>query len=114
MPDDCLFCKIIAGTIPSETVYEDGVLVAFKDVHPIAPVHVLIVPREHVESVNGINESNQNLMGDLFAAAARLARELGVADDGYRCVINTNREAGQVVFHLHLHLIGGRPLHGLG
>jgi histidine triad (HIT) family protein len=114
MPDDCLFCRIIAGTIPAEKVYEDEVLVAFKDIHPIAPVHILIVPRAHVESVNSVNGGNKELIGDLFAAASRLARELKVAESGYRCVINTNREAGQVVFHLHLHLIGGRPLHGLG
>jgi histidine triad (HIT) family protein len=114
MADDCLFCKIVAGTIPSDKVYEDEIMVAFKDIHPIAPVHLLIVPRQHVESVNSINDGNKNLIGDLFAAAARLAQELKVADAGYRCVINTNREAGQEVFHLHLHLIGGRTLHGLG
>ena len=114
MAEDCIFCKIIAGKIPAERVYEDEFLVAFKDIHPIAPVHVLLVPREHVESVNGISEQNQEMMGRLFTATAKLARQLGVAESGYRCVINTNREAGQVVFHLHLHLIGGRPLHGLG
>jgi histidine triad (HIT) family protein len=114
MADDCIFCKIIAGKIPAEKVYEDDLVMAFKDAHPIAPCHVLLVPREHIATMNDLDVSKKELISHLFLTAARLARELKVADAGYRLVINTNREAGQVVFHLHLHLIGGRPLHGLG
>jgi histidine triad (HIT) family protein len=111
---DCLFCKIVAGEVPGERVYEDDRVVAFKDIHPVAPNHVLIVPRKHIVNCNDLAPADEALAGHLLAAAAKIARELGVDERGYRLVINNNAEAGQVVFHLHLHLLAGRPMHGLG
>jgi histidine triad (HIT) family protein len=106
---DCLFCKIIAGDIPSTRVYEDDVCVAFNDLHPQAPTHALFVPREHIESLDKASEANKDTLGHLLYSAAAFARTNGFADDGYRVVINTNRDGGQTVFHLHVHLLGGRP-----
>lgn len=106
---DCLFCKIIAGEIPSSRVYEDEVCYAFNDISPQAPTHILIVPREHVDSLDTASENNRETIGYVLLKAADIAREKGFADDGYRVVINTNADGGQTVFHLHLHLLGGRP-----
>ena len=111
---DCLFCKIVAGEGPGERVYEDDRVVAFKDINPVAPQHVLIVPRKHIVNCNDLAAADEPLAGHLLAVAGKIAQDLGVAEPGYRLVINNNREAGQVVFHLHLHLLGGRPMHGLG
>jgi histidine triad (HIT) family protein len=105
---DCLFCKIVAGDIPSSKVYEDDDLFAFDDVSPQAPTHVLIVPRRHIDSLDKAEASDQELLGKLMLAAADIAREKGFAKDGYRVVINTNENGGQTVFHLHVHLMGGR------
>ena len=107
---DCLFCKIIAGEIPGQLVFQDDDLVAFKDINPQAPLHVLIVPRRHIATLNDLTPADDTLVGSMFRAAATLAREHGYADRGYRTVFNTNREAGQTVFHIHLHLFGGRSL----
>lgn len=107
---DCLFCKIVSGEIPSEFIYEDEMVVAFRDIDPQAPHHLLIIPREHISGINEADETKQLLLGRLFVAARRIAEKLGVADDGYRCIVNTNRDAGQEVFHFHLHLMAGRPL----
>jgi len=106
---DCIFCKIIAGKIPSAKVYEDEICVAFNDVNPQAPTHVLIIPREHFNSLDKAESGHKETLGHLLLTAAEIAREKGFADDGYRVVINTNRDGGQTVFHLHLHLLGGRP-----
>jgi histidine triad (HIT) family protein len=106
---DCLFCKIVAGDIPSSKVYEDDDLFAFDDITPQAPTHVLIVPRKHIDSLDKATAPDQELLGKLMLAAADIAREKGFADDGYRVVINTNANGGQTVFHLHVHLLGGRP-----
>ncbi len=106
----CLFCKIIAGAIPSQTVYEDDLVVAFDDVNPVAPVHRLIVPRSHVESAARLTESDAQLLGRLFAVAASLAAEAGLPETGYRIVTNVGDDGGQSVLHLHFHLIGGRPM----
>jgi histidine triad (HIT) family protein len=108
--NDCLFCKIIAGQIPGNIVFQDDQLVAFKDINPQAPLHVLIVPRRHIASLNDLTPADDALVGSLFRAAAALAKEHGYAERGYRTVFNTNREAGQTVFHIHLHLLAGRPL----
>lgn len=110
MNADCLFCRIAAGTVPSDMVYTDDDLVAFRDLHPVAPVHLLIVPRKHVASVAELEPTDEQLVGRLVWRAKLLAQELGVAEAGYRLVLNVRRHAGQVVDHLHLHLIGGRPL----
>jgi histidine triad (HIT) family protein len=105
---DCLFCKIVAGDIPSSKVYEDEDLFAFDDITPQAPTHVLIVPRKHIDSLDKADASDRELLGKLMLAAADIAREKGFAEDGYRVVINTNENGGQTVFHLHVHLLGGR------
>jgi histidine triad (HIT) family protein len=106
--DDCIFCDIIAGKIPANKVYEDDLMIAFKDINPQAPVHLLIVPKEHVATFSEIKERHADLLGKLLLRVVRLAEEQGIADKGYRLVINCNRLAGQEVFHLHVHLLGGR------
>lgn len=110
MNDACIFCRIVAGAIPAKIAYEDDDVFAFHDVDPRAPVHVLMIPRAHIASVNDLNQDNAAVMGKMFAAASKLARELGVANSGYRLVMNTGGDAGQSVDHIHLHLLGGRPL----
>jgi len=105
----CLFCKIIEGTIPSTAVYQDEFAYAFADVNPQAPVHVLIVPREHIASLSDAGEKNRELLGHLLLAAANIARDKGLAK-GYRLVVNTGEDGGRTVEHLHLHLLGGRQL----
>lgn len=107
--DDCIFCKIAAGKIPSTRVFEDDVCFAFNDLSPQAPTHILIIPREHVDSLDKAGESAKPTLGHLLLAAAKIAREKGFADNGYRVVINTNADGGQTVFHLHVHLLAGRP-----
>lgn len=108
--EDCLFCKIAAGQIPSQKVYEDDLVYAFKDIAPVAPVHVLIIPKEHVmSSLNDITEDNSAIIAHIFIVAAKIAAELGL-DAGYRVVTNCGEDAGQTVKHLHFHLIGGKKL----
>jgi histidine triad (HIT) family protein len=107
---DCLFCKIIAGEIPGAIVHQDDELVAFKDINPQAPLHVLIVPRRHIATINDLEPEDDALVGSMFRRAAALAKAHGYSDRGYRTVFNTNREAGQSVFHIHLHLLAGRGL----
>jgi histidine triad (HIT) family protein len=106
---DCMFCKIAAGEIPSRRIHEDDEAVAFHDINPQAPVHVLIVPRRHIGSLNEASEADRSLLGGLLLTARKLARELGVGS-GYRVVNNCGATAGQSVFHVHLHLLGGRTL----
>ncbi|MDP9322829.1 MAG: histidine triad nucleotide-binding protein [Acidobacteriota bacterium] len=107
---DCLFCKIVAGQIPAAIVFQDDHVVAFKDITPRAPTHVLIVPRRHVASLNDLGADDDALVGEMVRAAAAIAREQGLADRGYRTVFNCNADAGQTVFHIHLHLLGGRTM----
>ncbi len=107
---DCLFCRIVEGAIPAERVYEDEKVIAFKDINPVAPVHILVIPREHVATLNEADEENEALLGHLFVAAARIAKREGFEEDGYRCVVNCNRDALQTVFHVHLHLLAGRRM----
>jgi len=106
---DCIFCKIAAGQIPSAQVYEDDVCVAFDDLSPQAPTHILIIPREHLDSLDKASDDQKKMLGHLLHTAADIAREKGFADNGYRVVINTNADGGQTVFHLHVHLLAGRP-----
>jgi len=108
MSDDCLFCRIIAGEIPGQVVLEDEHLLAFRDINPQAPTHVLIVPRKHVATTNDLTDEDAGLVGRLVLAAKRIAADAGLAEAGYRLVLNCNAGAGQSVFHLHLHLLGGR------
>ena len=110
MPSDCLFCRIIAGEAPARIVYQDERLVAIDDIHPQAPMHVLVIPRRHVATLNDLAAADDSLVGEMIRRAAALARERGVAETGYRAIFNCNRGAGQTIYHLHLHVIGGRRL----
>ena len=105
---DCIFCKIADGRIPSTLVHEDDVCVAFNDLSPQAPTHILVIPREHVDSLDKAHAEHSAMLGRLLTAAAEIARKQGFAEDGYRVVINTNSDGGQTVFHLHVHLLAGR------
>ena len=107
---DCIFCKIIAGEIPTEILYQDEEIIAFRDIKPLAPVHLLIVPRKHVPSLNEMKEGEAALLGRMMTVASKLAAEQGIADRGYRLAINCGKEGGQLVPHLHMHLLGGRKL----
>ena len=107
---DCLFCKIVAGQIPAKKVHEDPVCIGFFDINPQAPVHALFVPRRHVATLNDATIEDRELLGHLVTSATKVAREKGLADAGYRLVLNCNRDAGQTVFHIHLHLLGGRVM----
>ena len=107
---DCLFCKIISGEIPTDLVYEDKNVVAFRDINPQAPTHILIIPREHIETLNDINQSHGELLGAMQLTASYLAKEAGIDGEGFRTVFNCNGDAGQTVFHIHLHLLGGRSM----
>jgi len=112
---DCIFCKIITGDIPSTNVFRDEQATAFRDLNPAAPIHILIVPNKHIDSVNMLTNDNEQLMGHLFTTAKRIAAQEGIAESGYRLIINTNADAGQTVFHIHLHLLGGAPMkHPMG
>lgn len=106
----CLFCRIVKGEIPSTKVYEDDKVLAFKDIDPKAPVHVLIIPKEHISSVMDLNENNKDIVGHIFMCAKEIAKQAGVADTGFRIVTNNGEGAGQSVQHLHFHLLGGRSL----
>lgn len=106
----CLFCKIIAGEIPASTVYEDDEMLAFNDINPQAPMHVLIVPKAHIASVNDVTAEHEALVGAMIRRAAAIAAERGFDGSGYRTVFNCNAQAGQTVFHLHLHVLGGRAM----
>ena len=106
----CLFCRILAGEIPGKFLYQDDRLVVLQDINPQAPLHALVIPRKHVATLNDLSEEDDALMGEMLRRAAIVAREHGVADSGYRAVFNCNREAGQTVFHIHLHVLGGRSL----
>lgn len=110
MAGDCLFCKIASGEIPADKVAEAEDWVAFRDINPQAPTHVLIIPRRHIPTLNDVDEGQGELIGRLFLAAKRIAGEEGIAESGYRTVFNTQAGAGQSVFHIHVHLLGGRDL----
>ncbi len=107
---DCIFCKIAAGEIETEFVYEDDQVVAFRDLNPQAPTHVLVIPRAHIATTNDLTEENADLVGRMALAAKQIAERGGIAERGYRMVLNCNSEAGQSVFHIHLHVLGGRPM----
>ncbi len=107
---DCIFCKIAAGEIPADKVYEDDQILAFNDINPQAPVHVLIIPKRHVATLNDLTPEDGELIGGLYLAAKKVASDLGVADGGYRTLINCGRDGGQDVFHIHLHLLAGRRM----
>ena len=108
---DCLFCKIIAGEIPADFVHQDDRCVVIRDTNPQAPTHALVIPREHLESLDEASQKDEALLGHLLRIGARVANEAGHGENGYRTVINTGAGAGQSVFHLHVHVLGGRPMH---
>ena len=111
---DCIFCKIIKGDIPSTNVYKDEHVTAFRDINPVAPTHILIVPNKHIDSVDVMILDDEPLIGHLFTVAKELAAKEGIAEGGYRLVVNTGAESGQTVFHVHLHLLGGRQMRAMG
>ena len=107
---DCIFCKIVNNEIPSDTVYQDGKIIAFRDINPIAPVHILLVPREHIVKVSDLDETDASIVAHMVNVANQLAKQEGIAESGYRLVINCGKQGGQLVPHLHMHLLGGRQL----
>jgi len=112
---DCIFCKIIAGELPGTIIFRDEQATAFRDLNPAAPIHILIVPNKHIDSVNLLADEDEQWMGHLFTTAKRIAAQEGIAENGYRLMINTNAHGGQTIFHLHLHLLGGaRMKHPMG
>ena len=108
--EDCVFCKIINRQLPSKIVYEDEKVMAFYDINPVTPVHVIIIPKLHIANVNELTEDNSYVMADIHLAAQKIADKLGIAKEGYRLIYNCGEDAGQTVFHLHYHLLGGRRL----
>ena len=108
--EDCLFCQILAGDIAADIIYESDDAIGFRDINPQAPTHVLIVPRQHIATINDLTDEDRDTIGKLFMAAQWIAKDEGLTDDGYRTVINCNAAAGQSVFHIHLHLLGGRQM----
>lgn len=114
MATDCLFCKIVDRELPSDVVYEDDDVMAFRDISPQSPVHILVIPRRHVATVNDLRDGDAGLVGKLVLRARDLAVGEGLAEDGYRLVLNCNQHGGQTVYHIHLHLMGGRQMRGLG
>ena len=112
---DCIFCKIIAGEIPSMQVYVDDRVTAFRDINPVSPTHVLIIPNEHIASVNDLTRDDEALVGHMFTVAQQIAADEGINESGYRLIINTGPDGGQEVFHIHLHLLGGQRMrHPMG
>ncbi|MFQ6608446.1 MAG: histidine triad nucleotide-binding protein [Fidelibacterota bacterium] len=107
---ECLFCRIITGDIPGDIVYESDEILAFNDINPQAPHHVLIIPKKHIATLNDLKDNDSFVVGDMVRTASRIATNLGIAESGYRTVFNCNADAGQAVFHIHLHLLGGRPM----
>ena len=107
---DCIFCKIAAGTIPAGIVYQNDDVLAFRDLNPQAPTHILVIPKKHIATTNDITTSDAALIGNMYLAAKQIAKDEGIADNGYRTVMNCNRGAGQTVFHIHLHVLGGRAM----
>ena len=112
---DCIFCKIITGEIPSQKLYQDELVTAFRDIHPVAPTHVLIIPNKHIPSVNEVTIEDEAMLGHIYSVARQLAVQEGIQEQGYRLIVNTGPHAGQEVYHLHLHLIGGQRMrHPMG
>ncbi|MCE5195360.1 MAG: histidine triad nucleotide-binding protein [Nitrospiraceae bacterium] len=107
---DCIFCKIVDKKLPAKIIYEDDMVVAFEDVNPKAPVHTLVIPKKHISTPLDIKESDNGLIGHMFQIANKIARDKDIADSGFRLVMNCNKDSGQTVFHIHLHLLGGRHM----
>jgi histidine triad (HIT) family protein len=113
--DDCLFCKIVNGEIPSTVVYQDEQVMAFRDINPVAPTHILVIPKNHIASTNDVTEKDEQLLGHMLAVVKPIVDKEGITESGYRLIINTGPDANQVVFHLHLHILGGQRMkHRMG
>lgn len=110
MPEETIFSKIIRQEIPANIVYQDNMVTAFRDINPQAPTHILIIPNKLIPTANDIGEEDEPVLGRIFTVAAKIAKEAGIAEDGYRLIMNCNTHGGQEVYHIHLHLLGGRPL----
>ena len=110
MNPTCLFCKIISGEVPASIVYKDELVTAFRDIHPVAPTHVLIVPNRHIQSVSQVEEGDEQVLGRLFSVARKVAEIDQISEDGFRAIVNTGAHGGQTVYHLHMHVIGGQRL----
>jgi histidine triad (HIT) family protein len=108
--EDCIFCKIANGAIPSKKVYEDAEVVAFDDIHPMAPVHVIVIPKKHIPTMLDVTKADMSTIGSMFAAVQEVVQIKGINERGFRVVINCNKEGGQVIFHLHMHVLGGQKL----
>ena len=108
--NECLFCKMVSGVIPCDKVHENEHVLAFRDIDPKAPTHILIIPKKHIKTLNEINENDQDLLGELLLTAKKIAKDEGIDTSGYRTVFNCNSDGGQTVFHIHMHLLGGRPM----
>ena len=106
--ENCVFCKIITGEAPSQQLYQDEQVTAFRDIHPVAPTHVLVIPNKHIDSLNSISEEDELLLGHIFIVARQIARQEKIDASGYRLIVNTGADSGQIVYHLHLHVIGGQ------
>ncbi|MCF6235988.1 MAG: histidine triad nucleotide-binding protein [Gammaproteobacteria bacterium] len=107
---NCLFCKMVAGDIKPDVVYEDDSVLAFRDLNPQAPVHILVIPKKHISTINDMSHDDELLIGKLYMAAKKITKQEGISEDGYRAVINCNKDGGQAVYHIHLHLLGGRSM----
>ena len=114
MTSDCLFCNIVSENIPADILYQDDQVVAFRDINPQAPTHILIIPRKHISTINEVESTDQQLVGHLVLTAQKLARDQGISESGFRLIMNCNEEGGQTVYHIHMHLMGGRQLTVLG
>ena len=113
--DECIFCKIVSGEMPGTIIYQDDDVTVFRDIHPVAPIHLLLVPNKHIASVNEVLPEDEPMMGRLFTLARELAKKEGINEDGYRLIVNTGAHGGQVVHHLHMHLMGGQRMrHPIG
>ena len=113
--DDCIFCKIVRGKMPATIVYNDAQITAFRDIHPVAPIHILVVPNKHIASINDVSEQDEQLLGHMLAVVKSITDQEGVAESGYRLILNNGPDANQVVFHLHLHILGGQRMqHRMG
>ena len=108
--NECLFCKMVSGVIPCDKVHENEYVLAFRDIDPKAPTHILIIPKKHITTLNEINENDQELLGELLLTAKKIAKDEGIDTSGYRTVFNCNSDGGQTVFHIHMHLLGGRQM----
>ena len=108
---ECLFCRIVSKKVPAKFIYEDERIMAFEDINPQAPVHALVIPKKHISTTLDIEDEDNELIGHLFQTAGKIAKEKGIAERGFRLVVNTNQEAGQTVYHVHIHILGGRHMH---